>query len=186
MKTGYLLGTVMLLTAASMLGCSTAAKETVGLFTGAKGLYAPIKPVAADQTARPLGQYRHFELGAITDDFGGNVPGGLISHLRQAFPEAIADAKLPNEPGGKTLLIRGRILHYEDAGTLGFAIGPLEEVVARLEMVDKDSGQVLGEANCIGRTTTRTTLGVANKGRGLAKAIASWIDKRYPEEGRAE
>ena len=82
--------------------------------------------------------------------------------------------------------MRGRILHYEDADTLGIAIGPLEEVVARLEMVDKDSGQVLAQANCIGRTTTRTTLGVANKGRGLAKAIASWIDNRYPEQGRPE
>ena len=186
MRTGQLLGIVVLLTAASLTGCGTAAKEAVGIFTGAKGVYAPITAVSADKEARPLGQYKRFELGAISDDFGGNVPSDLLPHLRQAFPEVVAEAELPDEPGGKTLVIRGKILHYEDAGTLAMVTGPLEEVIARLEMVDKDSGQVLGVANCIGRTTTRTTVGIANKGRGLAKAIVSWIDKRYPQEGRVE
>ena len=187
MRTGLLLCIVVMLTVAFLLpGCSTAAKEAVGVVTGPKGIYAPIKAVSANEEARPLGQYKRFELGRITDDVGGGVPASLLSHLRQAFPEEIAKAKLPNEPGGKTLVIRGRILHYEDSDTLAMVTGPLEEVIARLEMVDRDSGQVLGVANCIGRTTTRTTVGVANKGRGLARAIVSWIDKRYPEEGRPE
>ena len=167
-------------------GCTTLAKEGIGVARGAKGVYAPIQPVAAATGTRPLGQYKRFELGEFTDDFGGKVPSDLMSHARSAFPEELANKKLPNEPSGKTLLIRGKFLHYEDSGTLGMVTGPLEEVVARVELVDKDSGQVLGTGNCIGRTTNRVNMGVAKKGQGLAKAIVSWIDARYPEEGRVE
>ena len=167
-------------------GCATGAKEVVGLVRGAKGVYAPIQTVSTDTESRPLGEYRRFEIGQITDDFGGKVPSDLMMHCRVAFPEALAEKKLPNDPAGKTLLIRGKILHYESAGTVGVAIGPLEEVVARLELVDKDSGQVLGTANCIGRTTDRVNVGVEKKGQGLAKAIVSWLDKRYPKESRVE
>ena len=97
----------------------------------------------------------------------------------------MASKKLPNDPSGKTLVIRGRILHYEDSGILGH-ITPLEQVIARIELVDKATGQVIGVANCIGRSTTSLNAGVAKKGEGLAKAIVSWLDKRYPEEGRSE
>ncbi len=173
---------IVMLVLVAFSGCTTAAKETVGLVRGASGVYAPLQEVTADS----LGQYRRFEIGPIVDDFGGKVPSDLMSHFQTAFAEELADKKLPNDPAGKTLLIRGRFFHYEDAGTLGAAIGPLEEVLARLELVDKDTNQVLGVANCIGRTTNRVNLGVPKKGQGLAKAIVSWIDARYPKQGREE
>lgn len=162
-------------------GCTTAIKEGVGVARGAKGVYAPIQPVAAVAETRPLGIYKRFELGEFVDDFGGKVPAGLMPAFRRAFASQIADNKLPNEPQGKTLLIRGRLLHYESASTLAVAIGPLEQVIARVELVDKDTGQVLGVANCIGRTTTRVNVGVDKKGDGLAKAIVSWLAARYPK-----
>lgn len=176
-----LIGT--LLTAGS--GCvSRIAKEGLGVARGAKGVYAPVRPLAAAKEARPLGRYRMFELGAITDDFGGNVPPDFLGHLRAAFEKQRAGKGLPNDPGGKTLLIRGRILHFETSGALGHAFGPFEEVLARIELVDKDSGQVLGTANCIGRSTTSGNVGVAKKGEGLAKAIISWVADRYPKPPR--
>ncbi|MCK4603048.1 MAG: hypothetical protein KAU28_11315 [Phycisphaerae bacterium] len=167
-------------------GCTRAIKETVGMARGAKGLYTPIQPVDPVKEARPLGEYTRFELGEITDDFGGKVPADLFRLLPMEFEEALAEKKLPNEPGGKTLLIRGTILHYEDACMVGTVLGPLEEVIARLELVDKDSGKVIGKGNCIGRTTETVNQGVDKKAEGLAKAIANWIDARYPKEGREE
>ncbi len=162
-------------------GCSRVAKEAVGTVRGAKGIYAPIRPVAAAKSARPLGQYTRFELGRLEDDFGGKVPPSLFGHLPGKFAEQLRKAKLPNNPGGKTLLIRGRILHYEDAGMVGMVVGPLEEVVARIELVDKATGRVIGVGNCIGRTKTATNKGVAKKAEGLAKAIVSWLKARYPK-----
>lgn len=172
---------IILLGLVSVLsGCGTAIKEGVGIARGAKGVYAPIQPIAASAEARPLGAYRRFELGTIADDFGGKTPSQFLPLLRQAFAEQLADSDLPNSPGGKTLLIRGKILHYESEDLLGVAVGPLEQVVVRAELVDKDTGQVLGTANCIGRTTERVNLGVAKKADGLAKAFISWIESRYP------
>ena len=179
---------VLLLLAGALLtasaGCSTVAGEIFGLFKGAKGVYAPIKPLAVGKETRPLGDYRRFEIGKITDDFGGKVPSTLMTRFEPAFEELLEKARIPNEPSGKTLLIRGKFLHYEDAGTVGIMIGPLEQVLARIELVDKSSGRVLGVANCIGRTEDRVNVGVKKKAEGLAKAIASWIDSRFPEGSR--
>jgi len=177
---------LVLVVTALMTGCTTAVKEGIGVARGAKGLYAPVRAFSGDKESRPLGEYRRFEIGEISDEFGGNVPGSLLPHFRAAFAQELAAKKLPNDPSGKTLLIRGRILHYEDSSTLGVALGPIEEVVARMDLLDKESGEVLGTANCIGRTTTRVNLGVAKKAEGLAKAVVSWLDSRYPEENRLE
>jgi hypothetical protein len=163
-------------------GCGTVIKETAGVALGAKGTFMPIHPVAADKNARPLGAYKRFEIGPITDDIAGKTPGNFLGLLPAAFRKQLEKAKLPDEPGGKTLLIRGKIIHYESSGTLGFALGPLEEVIVRTELVDKDSGNVLGLANCIGRTTERVNVGVDEKAEGLAKAFVKWIETRYPKE----
>ena len=52
----------MLVCAACQPGCMTAVKEGGGVARGAKGLYAPIKPLAISKDAKPLGEYRRFEL----------------------------------------------------------------------------------------------------------------------------
>jgi hypothetical protein len=46
--------------------------------------------------------------------------------------------------------------------------------------VDKDTGKVLGSANCIGRTAERVNIGVEKKAEGLSKAFIAWIESRYP------
>ena len=167
-------------------GCSTAIKEGAGLALGAKGTYLSTRPLAAAQESRPLGAYRRFELGTITDDIGGKAPAALLGHLPEAFAEQIRSKKLPNDPTGKTLVLRGRIIHYESSDMLGIATGPLEEVIVRAEMVDKETGAVLAEANCICRTTARVNVGVKSKAQGLAKAIVGWIDNRYPKDQRVD
>lgn len=162
-------------------GCTTAIKESVGVARGAKGLYVPVQPVSPDPSARPLGVYRRFEMGPVADDMGGRAPRQLIDDLPAEIAGRLAEAQLPDEPGGKALVIRGRILHYEDAGTLAMVLGPVEEVVARIELVDRDTGAVVGVANCIGRTTERVNRGLNKKTEGLAKAIVAWIAARYPQ-----
>ena len=180
-KATILLAAMVVAAAFAAPGCGRMAGEAVGTFRGAKGPYTEIRPVAEIQGARVLGIYTRFELGGIEDAFGGKVPPALFEHLPGKFAEQLEGAKLPNLPGGKTLLIRGRIYHYEDEGLLGTVLGPLEEVVARIELVDKDSGQVVGAANCIGRTQEAVNKGPEKKAEGLAKSIVSWIKANYPE-----
>jgi len=165
-------------------GCSTAIKESAGLALGAKGSVTPLQG-AISEDASLLSAYDNFELGAFSGDMNGKVPAELFNLLPEAFMNAVLDRKLP-VGGSKTLVARGKVLHYEDSSTVGMALGPVEFVVARVEFVDKSSGSVLGVANCVGRTTARVNLGVAKKAQGLARAIVKWIDARYPSEGRSE
>jgi len=165
-------------------GCSRLLKEGLGGATGAKGVAIDLKPVATTSSDRPLGAYERFELGSITDGISGRTPADLLTQLPAEFVKQLAAKKLPNPASGRTLLIRGEILHYEASGLFGQAFGPLEEVIARIELVDKDSGNVLGVANCVGRTKESVNMGVRAKAEGLAKAIVGWIDKLYPDDKR--
>ncbi len=162
-------------------GCGTAIGEGAALAMGAKGSPTPIKAVSTN-----LGIYQRFELGTITDDMAGKVPRQLFTLLPGAFAEELKEEKIPNARSGKTLLIQGKVLHYESAPPSAKALAGVEFIVARIELVDKDSGQVLGVANCAGWTDKRITLGVPEKAQGLARAIVKWIDKHYPENQRTK
>jgi hypothetical protein len=166
-------------------GCvGRAVSEGFGEVKGATGLVMPIQPASTAADRTELADYRNFKLGEIKDNIGGRLPGDFLFLLREEFINQLAAKKLPSGPGGKTLLIRGSIVHYEDASRIGTFLSPLEEVICRTEFVDAQTGRVLAVANCIGRTNTSLKLGVQSKAEGLAKAFVSWIDKRYPTYGR--
>lgn len=157
-------------------GClGRAISEGLGTVGGAKGGYSQVAPLPYTG----LSVYTRFELGAIRDDFGGKVPPDLLAMLPMKLQAELSKLGLPDQPGGKTLLIRGAFLHYEEAGLFGNVFGPLEEVIARIELVDKATGKVLGTANCIGRTRETVNLGVEKKADGLALAIAKYIADHY-------
>lgn len=161
------------------LGCGRAIGEAAEFAMGPKGIYVPlISP--AREGSWPLAEYTRFELEPFTDDFGGRTPVELLRVLPVKFQEELIEAKLPNQPGGKTLVIRGSVYHYESSDLVGMALGPLEEVIARVELLDKDSGKVIAQANCVGRTTKAVGKGVSKKAQGLARAIVSWIKTYYP------
>jgi hypothetical protein len=179
--------TVVLLGLSAFLpGCLTAATETYRGITGAQYSYEEVQPAAPARDERTLGEYKRFELGSFTDDMGGKVPRAFFEYLPTQFNIALAKKKLPDEVGGKTLLVRGKVVHYESESLGAVLISPLEEVVARVELVDKQSGKVIGVANCVGRSTARTTMGVESMAQGLSRGIVGWIDSRYPKGGRDE
>ena len=180
----FALGIVLVCAGVASVECTTAAQEGIGIVVGAKGIYVEIKPVASGKISDSLAAYDRFELEEFTDAFGGNVPPQLLAQLPVKFEQQLAARKIPNQSGGKTLLIRGRIMHYEDKSTVGVVLGPIEEVLVRVELIDKSTGRVLGEANCLGRTTERVNIGVEKKAEGLAKAIADWIAAHYPRTGQ--
>ena len=162
-------------------GCGVLIGEGAGGVIGGKGSPTPINAVSTN-----LGAYQRFELGTITDDMGGKVPRQLFTLLPGAFAEALKEEKIPNARSGKTLLIQGKVLHYEIAPPSAKALAGVEFVVARIELVDKDSGQVLGVASCAGWTDKRITLGIPEKAQGLARAIVEWIGNHYPENQRVK
>jgi hypothetical protein len=163
-------------------GCLTAASEAYGGVTGGKGLFVPLSPTANNPAL--LTGYARFELGELADDFAGRTPPEFFPMLPGELEKALAKKKLPNASAGNTLVLRGRILYYEDQKFVNVILGPTEEVIARMEMVDKASGKVLATAICVGRSTTRTTIGVKYKAEGFGRALAAWIGANYPVAGR--
>lgn len=162
-------------------GCGTVVSEGVGTLRGVKGVYVPLsrQPVAV------MVAYTRFELGDLADNFAGKTPPELLRQLPHYFQEELDEKEISSAhlPPGKTLVIRGTILHYENAEFVGMVAGPLEEVLVRAQLVDKDDGTVLATANCIGRSTTRVNSGVSNKSKGLAKALVNWIaNSRKPKD----
>ena len=168
----------MLLSAAT--GCvGRVVSEGVGLVGGVSAIYVPVEPVEED-----LDVYERFELGEFQDDFGGRVPTDFWRFLELEFVDEIGDRNIPNAPEGKTLVVRGRVIHIETRAISGVVLGDFEEVVARVELVDKNTGEVLGVANCIGRSNDSVNRGLRKKADGLAEAIAIWIDASYPDESK--
>jgi hypothetical protein len=92
---------------------------------------------------------------------------------------------LPKNPGGKTLVFNVTIIHYETADTTDHVFGPLEQVVAHAEIVDKQSGQVLATGNVIGRTGKTVGLGTW-KARGLVRGLFKWVAAYHPKGKEAE
>jgi len=187
MRTNMIRLLLLLAAALPATGCTgTIIREASGVVLGGKGTFIPIQPLAADKKTKTLGSYTNFELGAITDGIGGKMPAELIPHLQTAFAKAVSGAHLPDDSGGKTLVIRGNVIQYESASTVGYVLGPLEEVICRTELVDKDTGQVLGVANCVGRTKAASSSGVREKANGLAKAFVKWIEHRFPDDKKTK
>jgi hypothetical protein len=170
-------GMVIVLLGTSVLpGCvGRLVSEGLGEIKGPKGIFYPVTASREMSSPAPLADYTRFKVGPITDDFGGRVPPDLMLYLPGKVEEDLAKEYIPNDRGGKTLVIRGRIVHYEEEGAWGYAFGHFEEAVARLEMVDDATGKVLATANCIGRTTETVNRGTEKKAEGLAQAIVAWI-----------
>lgn len=57
----------------------------------------------------------------------------------------------------------------------------MEEVVARVHLVDKETGEVLAYGNAVGRTGKTVGLGPETKAEGLARGIISWAKAYYPK-----
>ena len=182
MRTNTIRVLLLLAAALSATGCGTAISEATGVVLGGRGSYMAITPMAADKATKTLGSYTNFELGAIGDGIGGKMPAELIPHLETAFTKEVRGSHLPDDSAGRTLLIRGTVIHYESTSTVGYVLGPLEEVICRTELVDKATGQVLGVANCVGRTKAASSSGVKEKAVGLAKAFVKWIEYRFPDD----
>jgi hypothetical protein len=151
-------------------GCvSRAIKEGVGTVTGAKGVYAPLTETA------DLADYGNFEVQRFTDESNGRTPEEFYAVLPIKVEEQLKKDELDTD-SGKTAVISGVVIYYEVAGITGQAFGPFEEAITEVTLTDKGTGQFLGKATCIGRSTQTVNQGAEKKAEGVAKGIAKWIE----------
>ena len=92
----------------------------------------------------------------------------------------------PTSRSGKTIVIEGTIIYYEAAGSSGGALSAFEEAVAEVHLLDKDTGQTIATAHCIGRSTTFMSKGAEEKADRLGRSIAAWVAEHYPKRPDVE
>ena len=156
-------------------GCGRGISEGVSVATGAKGrvLYVGAEPASGALA----GRYAAVKLERFTGQADAGTPAGFDGMVRGQFERMLADKRGLMSSGGGTLIIRGRYLHYETAPLTGHISRPVEQAIARVELVDSKSGKVLARARCVGRTKTSLKKGAGSKAEGLAKALVELLEK---------
>lgn len=173
-------GVLTIVLAAGSCGCvGRAVNEGVGLATGPTGLFMQIETIT-----KSLDDYAGFELERFQDDTGGRIPDEFWTALEESFEAELATRRLPD--GGETtpfVRVRGWVMHVETNSLTGLVLGDFEEVMMRAELIDAQTGDLLGRANLIGRSDDSVNRGIRKKAQGAARALAAWIDAYYEANG---
>ena len=160
---------VALFVCTANVGCvSRVIREGAGAVRGASGKVVEL------HTPSSLANYRGLTVESITVAKGLRVPGDLVTLVRQSYADAAKDLVL-TPSGSPALAVSGEIIHYETGGTVSKAIGPLQEIIVRTQLIDAGSKQFLGEANLIGRSKALTSGGSHNLTEGAGKALSKWL-----------
>jgi hypothetical protein len=167
-------------------GCSRLIDEGIEKGMGPTAKVLPMDPQWPEKDQTYLESYKNFEVGTLKTEFPP-VPQAFMEYLPQRLNEQLNSKNLPMDKNAKTLVINITVIAYQPVSSYHVALGPTEEVVARVELVDKASGKLVGKAVCIGRTYQSIGLGTKWKAWGLCRAIVNdWINEYYPKEGRKE
>lgn len=151
------------------LGCTgRLISEGLATVTGAAGKVVDIR------AARNLEKYKGLQVESLTVAPGVRVPGDMVMLIREQMMAAAEKRGLM--PAGKPgLNVSAELIHYESGGIVDEAIGPLEEVILRTKLMDAETGNVLAEANLVGRSKATTSSGAKNLAEGVGKALDKWL-----------
>jgi len=175
-------------------GCSRGIKE--GLYA-LKGSSGKIVRLAGDpeRIALITRNYGGVRVEPFVNDVGPAAPQSFIDALPTAINERLRyrdpgfKEKLSGKhkeelgpfftgPTEKVLIIRGRVIQYEAADLKGKALSPIDEAICRVQFVDGETGEVLAEANCTGRSKSVVRSGPDELADGVAKAIKKFLKPR--------
>jgi hypothetical protein len=142
--------------------------EGMGAATGASGKVVASSPMA------DLTRYKGVRIEPITVAAEVQVPAEGPSRVR-ADLTTVAAARGLAPVGEPTLILTGEVIHYETAGMVDTAIGPLAEVIVRAKLTDAQTGKVVAQANLIGRSKATTSGGEKDLAAGVGKALDKWL-----------
>lgn len=120
-----------------------------------------------------LTKYKGLAIQGISVAPGLQAPSEMPAMIERDLGDAARDRGLMTgqQPG---LTLSGQIVHYEASSTVDTAIGPLAEVVLRTKMTDA-SGNIVAEANLVGRSKATSSSGAKDLSEGVGKALNRWL-----------
>jgi len=163
--------TLMMALALSLLsfGClGRMFSEGMGEATGASG-----KVVEPGMTP-DLRNYKSLRIESISIASGSQTPAEMPDMIQADLKAVTQKRGLASEetPG---LRLSGVITQYETSSTTDTVIGPLSEVIVQAKLIDAQSGNVVAEANLIGRSKASTSSNVNDLSAGVGKALDQWL-----------
>lgn len=176
-------GLMTLLTAAALgsTGCTTMLKQGYYAVRGAEGSFYELEAV---QPA-VLASYRALRVEPFENELGVHVPGDVVTQVRNSVPTILASENL-FYPSGNELRVTGRIIHYTGrSGLPGAAMSVVsggETCVCRVQLLDAETGERLGEAVCWGEVKSALRRGASEFGTGVGKGVAAWFKERMPKD----
>ena len=162
------------------VGCTMVAKQAYYTVAGASGKFYELSSVDPDVRAT----YEHVEVKPFTNTHGDHVREEVMAEINDHTPERIQNEAL-FYPEGKTLEINGQVVHYTGksglSGSIQSALGG-EVCVCRVQLTDAESGDLIGEANCMSTVKSAIRRGSSEIADGIARSVSKWLEKRLPEE----
>ena len=172
-------------------GCyGRAIKEGYYGITGATG-DAIIIQGARTEILNYANHYGNVKVEPFDSTMGSNIPHSFFTEVTRRTPKHLEtrEDELDGNPAkpfwqgppDRTLIVRGTLIHYETADTLDVALGPTEEAICRVTIVDGSTGSQLAVANCIGRCKSTVRSGADELADGVGKAIRKLLK---PKDGK--
>ena len=167
--------------AVGLSGCGTLVKQGVHTVLGAQGKFYEIEVV----DPAVLATYQSIQIEPFSNELGRRVPAEVVREVNENTPQTVDAAHL-FYPNGKRLRVKGRIVHFTGrsglVGAVGSVISGAEDCVCRVELLDDASGERIGEAVCWAVVKSALRRGADEFGEGVGKGVASWLERRLPED----
>jgi hypothetical protein len=144
--------------------------EGVGTARGASG------KVVESGSAQKLAEYKSLTVESVTVARSLSNLDRVAGMIRTHF-ESVAQKRGLSGSESPGLRLSGEITHHESADAVDTVTGPLEEVIVAATLTDAQSGQIVAQANLIGRAKATTASGDENLADGVRKALEEWLDK---------
>ena len=185
-------GLAAIVALAVCVGCVTAAKQAYYTATGPQGSYLIIS-----QTSAPLERYKALEIASFRNDVPSAVGQFLLEAVQEQAVQEMLQSRyfesvtaVPQFTQGKAekpaLVVRGTILDITSDTVPGQKLLDSNYLLAAVELVDKESGQVLVKANVRGVVKSVAQSGetplAQGMGRGLKKLFKDLLHKTEKEE----
>ena len=140
-------------------GCGFTTTQTVKTNRGAPGAVLVVGQI------RSLQAYTHIDFKAFKSAVGGHISENLLRDVNEKTAQKLEKLERDdlNRPEGKTLIVKGEVIHLDSAVMRRY-------IVVKVELADSSTGETLGVANITGQVEGAVR-GLGDAATGVAEGV---------------
>ena len=165
-----------------------------GCFTGAKKLLYEVKggegkvTVIHEPLPAALLDYENIQIESFSNQVTPLVPDDTPKLIHDAMIKVLSEepqlyrVNPGDDSEGPTLIVRGTIIHYQTSGGLSSILSSYSQLICRIKLIDGQTGEVIGDANCVGYSKAVARSGLEELAEGVAEALEKWLTTEPKEK----